>query len=519
MCRFLFCFLSLCSSLFFFSSSYLYSAESSSNKIKVLYTSLDPRSISQHLAFYELYSETEIGKQALKDAWNLMSYQSKNLQGHLSSSPLSPSVLNSLVFLVNKPIDQSPPALKEEELLLVEEFSKHLSHHRLKGHSCTSEEEIIRLPPNEVDLARGVFLSQSGSDLLKTRSYEAVIDLMALQILARLDRKATPEAKIRAINRFIFEEMGFRFPPHSLYAKDIDVYTFLPSVLDSHRGVCLGVSILYLCLAQRLDLQLEMITPPGHIYVRYRDPQSNQVINIETTARGIHLDSEKYLNVDTRALQQRNIKEVIGLAHVNQAAVFWQKENYQKALESYEKAEPYLPDDSLVKELKGYTYLFTGNQVKGEQLLQEIKDDILDYAVSKGTIPNDYLEGKMDAESIKVAYKSVDEDRASILAKKKLLEDVIKKYPQFRAGVFHLAVTWLQLHRLGEALEVLKYYHTLYPDDPESNYYLAVLYMNRMDYNQAWNHLRQTETITRSRAYEPKVLKDLRKELSQVCPE
>ena len=74
----------------------------------------------------------------------------------------------------------------------------------------------------------------------------------------------------------------FRFPPHSLYAKDIDVYTFLPSVLDSRRGVCLGVSILYLCLAQRLDLPLEAMTPPGHIYVRYGED-----LNIETTARGI----------------------------------------------------------------------------------------------------------------------------------------------------------------------------------------------------------------------------------------
>src|SRR5665647_1570782 len=105
---------------------------------------------------------------------------------------------------------------------------------------------------------------------------------MALQILARLPPKASPQQKILKINELIFDEMRFRFPPHSLYAKDIDVYTFLPSVLDSHRGVCLGVSILYLCIAQRLDLNLEMITPPGHIYVRYRT--TDQTINIETTA-------------------------------------------------------------------------------------------------------------------------------------------------------------------------------------------------------------------------------------------
>ena len=180
------------------------------------------------------------------------------------------------------------------------------------------------------------------------QSYEAMIDLMALQILAKLPEKATPEIKIRAMNRFIFEEMGYRFPPHSIWAEDVDVYTFLPSVLDSRRGVCLGVSILYICLAQRLGINLEMITPPGHIYVRYND--GNKIINIETTARGINLESDTYLGIETRSLQQRNIKEVIGLAHFNQAAVFWHQNEYEKVLNSYRKAQPYLPNDLLLTE-------------------------------------------------------------------------------------------------------------------------------------------------------------------------
>ena len=98
--------------------------------------------------------------------------------------------------------------------------------------------------------------------------------------------------------------MRFRFPPHSLHAKDIDIYTFLPSVLDGRRGVCLGVSILYLCLAQRLGLDLEIITPPGHIYVRYQSPEG-EMINIETTARGIDIPSERYLGMETRKLQTK----------------------------------------------------------------------------------------------------------------------------------------------------------------------------------------------------------------------
>ncbi|MBA3721822.1 MAG: hypothetical protein H0W88_05420 [Parachlamydiaceae bacterium] len=491
--------------------------EPSENKLKVLYNSLDPKSISQHLAFYDLYGNRAIGKQALQDAWNLMSTVNTAPMTHLTSSALTPDTLTALVSLVNKPVDQPLPTLNEADLSIIESISASLAHNKLKGHKATSEAEVLQLPPSEIDLARGLFLSQYDSDLSKIRSYEAMIDLMALQILVRLPPNASDENKIETINKFIFDEMGFRFPPHSIYSKDIDLYTFLPSVLDSHRGVCLGVSILYLCIAQRLSLPLEMITPPGHIYVRYRTPE--KTINIETTARGINMDSDDYLSISTRSLQQRNIKEVLGLAHVNQAAVWWQKEDYQKALEAYLKAEPYMKGDFLLKGLMGYAYIFTGQKDKGEPLLLEIKDHIPDFAVDKDTIPEDYLNGKVDAEGIKAIFKHTEEDRQSILAKKNLIEETVRKNPEFRAGIFHLGIAWIQLHRLGEALDALKKYHSLYQDDPDANFYLAALYEHRMDYNNAWKHLRLAEAILRSRQYDSKMLKEFRKNLTSTCPE
>ena len=72
--------------------------------------------------------------------------------------------------------------------------------------------------------------------------------LMALQILAKLPSKPTPSQKIRAINDFIFYDMGFRFPPHSVYAKDIDLYTFLPSVIDFPEKGYAWESLSYICV-------------------------------------------------------------------------------------------------------------------------------------------------------------------------------------------------------------------------------------------------------------------------------
>lgn len=508
-------------SFLFFCFCHLSIYATSPSKIKTLFNSLDPQSIAEHLAFYHLYSTTHEGEEALRHAWNLISKNNTSLNEEIKNLPFSKTTIEAIIGLVNKQPGETLPLLGEEELKTIGKLAAHLPNRSLKGFYATSEEDVLSLDPSEIDLARSLFLTELEDNeinsLAKVHSYEAMIDLMALQIMAKLPKNASPEIKIRAINEFIFEEMRFRFPPHSKWAKNIDIYTFLPSVLDSHRGVCLGVSILYLCIAQRLDLKLEMITPPGHIFVRYHD--GDKIINIETTARGINLDSEEYLSIDTRSLQERNIKDVIGLAHYNQASVYWQQEDHHKALRSYLKAKQYLPQDKLLNELLAYSYLLTGNNEKGEELLKSLKGYIPDYAVSKDPMVEDYLNGKVDINGIKAIFMHVDETRESIIKKQQALEDILKSYPQFRTGIFCLATTWLQLHREKEALDVLERYHEMHPNDPTSEYYLAVLYGERFDYNKAWTHLRNAENLVLARQHNPKVLKELRKELSFLSPE
>ena len=488
------------------------------HSLKTLFSSLDASSVSQHLAFYELYPETPEGKEALKRAWQLLSGGSPPEAKAPTSLPKVD--IQAVLSLVTRQSFDPPVKLNEEQLALIEKTSNSLQNRKLKGHGVWTKEEVLKLPVEEIDLARGLLIFQfdeSANPKEEIRQYEASIDLMALQINARLNPNATHEDKIREINRFIFQEMQFRFPPHSLYANDIDLYTFLPSVLDSRQGVCLGVSILYLSLAQRLDLPLQIITPPGHIYVRYNN--GRKIINIETTARGIDLPSEVYLGINTRRLQQRNIKEVIGLAFMNQAAVFWSRQDYGKTIALYEKAHQFLPQDPLLKMFMGFNYLFTGKNGEGARLLREIRHITFDEAVSPESIPDDYLSGKIDAEGIKAVFLPVDETRESILKKQKELEQILKKYPQYRAGHLHLATTWLQIGRGSEAKEILERYHKLDPHCSTVEYYLSVLCIERLDYNHAWNYLKQAESLAYARGHNPKALQSIRENLRRINPE
>lgn len=480
----------------------------SSERVKMLYNSLNPDSMTEHLAFYSLYPDTPEGQKALQHIAQFLSTPYLPLQpADLKNN------LEALIQLVNKGDQSQIQPLSSQELILMEKLGSHFPNRKLKGHFIQTEEEAKALDPSEIDLARALFISQLGTEEMdRIRTYEVALDLMAIQILSKLKPNSTPLEKVNAMNQYIFYDLGFRFPPHSLYAKDIDLYTFLPSVLDSRRGVCLGVSILYITLAQRIGLELEMVTPPGHIYVRA--PYKGEVINIETTARGVNPDSDIYLGVDTRSLQVRNIKEVIGLAHYNQAAVYWAKKQPELALKAYHRALPYMPGDRQLTELMGYSYLFAGDYENGNRCMQEIRNYLAETDVSPSTSPNDYLEGRVDIEGLKAVLLPVDENRTSILEKKNEILATLERFPDFKDGWHYLAICNLQLHRLKEALEALNKAHALNPHDVTTEYYLAVLNAERMNYSKAWEHLENAEKIAQNRNHHPKALEELRRSLN-----
>ena len=484
--------------------------------LQTLYTSLDPLSLSQNFAFYELYPDSELGKAALQRIWSHLCGEQKDIPP-LSVFPRFD--VQAIISLVTRQPTDAPITLTEEQIQTLESISSRLGNRKLKGFSLWEEKDLRFLPPEEVDLSRALLIHQFAGDAdakRKIREYEATMDMMAMQILLRLPPNCSGEEKVKEINRFIFQDMGFRFPPHSLHAKNIDLYTFLPSVLDSRQGVCLGVSILYLSLAQRLDLPLEILTPPGHIFISYKD--SLKTINIETTARGINLPEDVYLGVNTKTITRRNIKEVIGLSFMNGASVSLGNQDYKGSLELYEKAIIYLPEDPLLKMLLGMNYLFTGQTTKGKKLLKEIEGVCFEGAISPESMPEDFLKGNIDIDGIKAVFLPVDENRTSILEKQEQLKKITKKYPRFRAGLLQYATSYLQLGRTQEALNILLGYHRLDPTSPIVEYYLAILCMERLDFNKAWTFLQQAEKLSYDKDHHPKALQSVRQSLRRVCP-
>jgi len=496
--------------------SFSLTADSYEKKAAAIFDSLEPTCLTKFVAFHFLYGDTCFGEKAFQHAWELINaHRPYSLQTKdLAAFPLMD--IEAITKLITKQPQESLPILSNALLKTIEHITNHFGNRKLKGYTIWDTASIVHLPVEEIDLARAIFLYQFGSEeVAKIRTYEAYIDLMALQILAKLPKKPQPVEVIEAINQFVFHELGYRFPPHSMWAKDVDLYTFLPAVLDSRQGVCLGVSILYLSLAQRLEIPLQIITPPGHIYLCYHTDDVH--INIETTARGIHMADEMYLGIGTKALQTRSIKEVLGLHFMNAAGNAWHKEQHHKAIEYYKMARSYLLDDPLLNMFLGFNLLFIGKENQAYKLLAFAKNHPPEELIAFDSVIEDWQQQKVDIIGIKTIYETVDETRESILRKQKKLLAILESYPEFREGLFHLAITWLQLGRNREAVEILDRYHAIDTTNPSVEYYLAILSLQRFAYAKAYIHFQQCERLLQKHHHFPKSFISLQEQLRKTA--
>ncbi|MBI3830031.1 MAG: hypothetical protein HY291_10965 [Planctomycetes bacterium] len=114
------------------------------------------------------------------------------------------------------------------------------------------------------------------------------VDEIAQRAKEDAAKATTGSAKIAAVNKVIYEEFGFG--PDKSAAKSqisgegaLDA-SLLNRVLERKVGICLGLSTIYLVVAERAGLPVYAVHAPGHIFCRYDD--GKEKFNIECTAGG-----------------------------------------------------------------------------------------------------------------------------------------------------------------------------------------------------------------------------------------
>jgi regulator of sirC expression with transglutaminase-like and TPR domain len=104
----------------------------------------------------------------------------------------------------------------------------------------------------------------------------ADIDTLAHRLKRRIPADAVPVQRLRWLNRFFFQELGFAGNVNNYYDPE---NSYLHRVLVTRRGIPITLAVIYIELATQIGLTAKGVSFPGHFLVKLRMPQGEVVID------------------------------------------------------------------------------------------------------------------------------------------------------------------------------------------------------------------------------------------------
>lgn len=102
------------------------------------------------------------------------------------------------------------------------------------------------------------------------------VDRLAARLRRRLPADADAMERLRVLSQFFFGDLGFAGNVNDYYNPD---NSYLHQVLHTRRGIPISLAVLWLELAQGLDLSAEGVGFPGHFLVQVNLRQGRVVID------------------------------------------------------------------------------------------------------------------------------------------------------------------------------------------------------------------------------------------------
>jgi regulator of sirC expression with transglutaminase-like and TPR domain len=203
--------------------------------------------------------------------------------------------------------------------------------------------EIAARPEHEIDLAEGALVIAAeeypGLDIAR---YLARIDELAATLKRRLRQDISAPETIIALNRYLFEELGFS-------GNNADYYdprnSYLNEVLDRRLGIPITLSVLYVEIGRRLRLALRGVSFPGHFLVKcplrdgavvldpYAQGASLGLDDLRQRLRALRGGADDASEADLRQmLSPASKKEILARVLRNLKAIHLQKAQRERAL-------------------------------------------------------------------------------------------------------------------------------------------------------------------------------------------
>jgi len=191
------------------------------------------------------------------------------------------------------------------------------------------------------------------------------MDALALTLQKRLPADASPIQKLRMLNHFFYQELGFCGNANDYYHPD---NSYLHRVMTTRRGIPISLAIIYIELAQQVGLQISGISFPGHFLMKL-SVQSGEIIldpfnGSSLSKEELEARLEPYLHALNEVmepqlahhLQPASDREILVRMLRNLKMVFLERHAWQCLLNVQQRLIILLPDDLAEKRDRGLTY-------------------------------------------------------------------------------------------------------------------------------------------------------------------
>ena len=149
---------------------------------------------------------------------------------------------------------------------------------------------LLKEPEDQFDLLRAALLiARLDNDEVDVDAYVREVDRMAGELKESLSSDADESTRLAALNRYLFEELGFHGSRTDYYNRS---NSYLNEVIDDREGLPITLSVLYMELGRRIGLKIVGVGLPGHFVVRL-EPANGEARIIDPFDRGQELSREQ----------------------------------------------------------------------------------------------------------------------------------------------------------------------------------------------------------------------------------
>lgn len=162
------------------------------------------------------------------------------------------------------------------------------------------QELFARQKESEIDLLTAALLiARLDNAEVDVETYLNQIAGMVNEIQKTLPADATPKAKLKALNDYLFRETGFHGSRTNYYSRS---NSYINETIEDREGLPITLAILYMELGRRLGLDIEGVGLPGHFVVRVNSTaEKGELIDVFESGEVVSEEAAKAMIVSANS--------------------------------------------------------------------------------------------------------------------------------------------------------------------------------------------------------------------------